>query len=53
MHAGICTHCGWADERYEPPETPPLTEEELAERLAEPCTPSSDISTFMRPTDAA
>lgn len=53
VRGGRCTHCGWVDESYEPPEVPPLTEEDLAERLAEPCTPSSDISTFMRPGDVA
>jgi hypothetical protein len=52
VRAAACTHCGWVDETYEPPKIAPLTEEELAERLAERCTPSSDISTFMRPTDA-
>lgn len=53
VRGGRCTHCGWVDESYEPPEVAPLTEEELADRLAEPCTPSSDISTFMRPGDVA
>jgi hypothetical protein len=53
VRAGVCTHCGWDDETYDPPKIPPLTEEALAKRLAKPCTPSSDISTFMRPTDAA
>jgi hypothetical protein len=28
-----------------------LSEEELGSRLAEPCTPSSDISTFITPDD--
>jgi hypothetical protein len=37
---------------YEPPDpTPPPTEKELAAHLAEPCTPSSDISTFITPDD--
>jgi hypothetical protein len=53
VRAGRCAHCGWIDESYEPPELAPFAEEELAERLAERCTPSSDISTFMRPDDAA
>jgi len=48
---GSCEHCGWVDPEYEPPVIPPISEEELARRLAEPCTPSSDISTFMRPED--
>ena len=55
VRGGRCGHCGWVDESYTPPPEPePLTEEEeLTERLAEPCTPSSDISTFMRPQDVA
>lgn len=51
VRAGLCTHCGSADETYAPPEIPPLTEKARAERLAEPCTPSADISTFIRSTD--
>ncbi|MEO8185205.1 MAG: hypothetical protein ABI895_40885 [Deltaproteobacteria bacterium] len=46
---GSCKHCGWTDPSYQKPEQQPLTEEELAQRLAEPCTPSSDISTFTGP----
>lgn len=49
--AGTCQHCGWSDPAFEPVVFEPLTEEELARRLAEPCTPSSDISTFMSPED--
>jgi hypothetical protein len=49
--AGVCSHCGWTDETYEPPEYVPLSEEERQRRLAAPCTPSSDISTFMTPDD--
>lgn len=49
--AGTCSHCGWVDPDYEPIELPELTEDEIAKRLAEPCTPSSDISTFMSPDD--
>ena len=49
---GACSHCGWIDPLYEPPpERPGPSEEELARRLAEPCTPSSDISTFITPRD--
>jgi hypothetical protein len=48
---GVCQHCEWVDEAYEPPEPPTVSEEERARRLAEPCTPSSDISTFMGPAD--
>jgi hypothetical protein len=47
--AGTCEVCGWNDPDYEPVELPELTEGEIAERLAEPCTPSSDISTFISP----
>jgi hypothetical protein len=49
--AGTCAHCGWVDPNYEPIELPELTDDEIAKRLAEPCTPSSDISTFMSPDD--
>jgi rRNA maturation protein Nop10 len=47
--AGTCTHCGWVDESYEPPKFEPLSDEERERRLATPCTPSSDISTFTSP----
>ncbi|MFF0790864.1 hypothetical protein [Streptomyces spiralis] len=49
--AGTCRHCGWTDESYEPPEFEPMSEDERERRLATPCTPSSDISTFMSPDD--
>jgi hypothetical protein len=49
--AGTCEQCGWVDPSYEPVELPTLSEDELARRLAEPCTPSSDISTFLGPGD--
>jgi len=49
---GACQHCEWVDPEYEPPpDLPTISEEERARRLAEPCTPSSDISTFMGPGD--
>ena len=48
---GTCEHCGWVDPEYEPPELPQISEEDLARRLAEPCTPGSDISTFISPED--
>lgn len=49
---GTCEHCGWVDPTYELPVEPPkATEEERARRLAEPCTPSSDIATFLGPED--
>jgi hypothetical protein len=49
--AGVCRHCEWVDPSYEPPEIPVISEEELSRRLAEPCTLSSDISTFLGPHD--
>jgi hypothetical protein len=45
--AGECRHCGWVDPAYEPPQVREWSEEERARRLAAPCVPSSDISTFM------
>lgn len=50
--AGTCKQCGWVDPEYEPIALPALTDDEVARRLAEPCTPSSDISTFITPEDA-
>jgi hypothetical protein len=47
--AGSCMRCGWTDPDYVSPPPRQLTEEERAARLAEPCTPSSDISTFISP----
>jgi len=49
--AGTCEQCGWLDPTYEPLVLPALDEDELARRLAEPCTPSSDVSTFLGPED--
>jgi hypothetical protein len=49
--AGTCEQCGWLDPDYEPVDLPEPSEAEVAERLAEPCTPSSDISTFLSPED--
>lgn len=49
--AGTCEQCRWIDPSYEPVELPTLSEDELARSLAEPCTPSSDISTFLSPED--
>jgi hypothetical protein len=49
--AGVCQHCCWTDPRYEPPTAKPISDEEWKQRLAEPCTPSSDISTFVSPDD--
>ena len=49
--AGTCRHCGWADPAYEAPEMRQVSDEERTRRLTTPCTPSSDISTFMGPDD--
>jgi hypothetical protein len=49
--AGVCRLCEWNDPTYEPPEVREVSEEERERRLAEPCTPSSDISTFVSPDD--
>lgn len=49
--AGQCHQCGWVDANYDAPPVEHLSDEELAARLAEPCTPSSDISTFITPDD--
>jgi len=51
LAAGICLRCGWVDPAYEPPLRTEISEEELAARLAEPCAPSSDISTLISPDD--
>jgi hypothetical protein len=51
LTAGQCQRCGWVDPAYEPPPVEELSEEELAARMAEPCTPSSDISTLVTPDD--
>jgi len=47
--AGRCWRCDWVDEGYTAPQEERLAEEELARRLVEPHTPSSDISTFISP----
>ncbi|WP_405909940.1 hypothetical protein OG742_40200 [Streptomyces sp. NBC_00828] len=49
--AGVCEHCEWADPAYEVPESASPSDEEMARRLATPCTPSSDVSTFISPED--
>jgi hypothetical protein len=48
---GTCLRCAWSDPDYQDPPPREIREEELAARLAEPCTPSSDISTFISPDD--
>jgi hypothetical protein len=50
---GVCQACAWIDPAYEVAESPVISDDELARRLAEPCTPSSDISTFLTPDDLA
>ena len=49
--AGTCQRCGRLDRSYEAPVLPKASKAELERRLAEPCVPSSDISTFMTPGD--
>lgn len=44
-----CSRCGTDDPR--PAQWEPLSDEERARRLAEPCTPASDISTYLSPDD--
>lgn len=51
LAAARCQRCGWVDPNYEPLPVEEPSEEGLASRLAEPCTPSSDISTFITPED--
>lgn len=50
---GACQHCDWVDPTYRPAKARKWPKAERARRLAEPCTPSSDISTFMSPKDFA
>jgi hypothetical protein len=49
--AGTCTQCDWTDPTYEPPRATKWSDEERARRFAEPCVPSSDISSFTSPED--
>lgn len=51
VEAGTWVRCGWSDPDYRDPPRLEISAEDLAARLAEPCTPSSDISTFMSPND--
>lgn len=51
LSVGHCRQCEWTDPDYEPPLYEPPSEEELEERLVEPCTPSSDISTLITVDD--
>jgi len=50
--AGHCNHCDWEDPDYEPPPRELPSAEELEARLAEPCTPTSDISTLITVDDS-
>ncbi len=49
--AGACNHCGWEDPDYQAPKIRQQSEAEIAEALAQPCTPSTDISTLMTVDD--
>lgn len=49
--AGRCGHCEWVDPDYREPAPRQWAPQERARRLAQPCTPSSDISTFVTPED--
>lgn len=49
--AGVCRRCAWADPTYVPPESREMSDEERTRRLAQPCTSSSDISTFVIPNN--
>lgn len=49
--AGVCGACEWVDPSYAPADVSELSARERARRLAEPCTPSSDISTFVGSDD--
>jgi hypothetical protein len=51
VRAGVCRHCEWVDPSYEPPRAQELSPQEVERRSAEPCIPSSDISTFLGPDD--
>lgn len=53
MAGGHCQRCGSRDPGYAPPSLPQPTDEELSARLAQPCTPSSDISTLITVDDEA
>lgn len=48
---GACPQCGAMEPYTEAWAVVPLDDEERAARLATPCTPSSDISTFISPED--
>jgi hypothetical protein len=50
---GTCERCGWADPDYVPPDLAPVKKPKRTRRPKGECTPTSDISTFMRPEDLA
>jgi hypothetical protein len=52
LAAGRCSQCEWADPDYEETPQEPLSAEELEARLAEPCTPGSDISMLITVDDS-
>jgi hypothetical protein len=49
--SGVCERCEWVDPSYQRPPMREWSGEERARRLAEPCIPSSDVSTFVTPGD--
>lgn len=40
---GSCARCGWVDPTFQPPVFPTISEEDRVRRLAQPCTPSSEL----------
>ncbi len=48
---GVCEHCGWTDPDYVPPDMSPKKKPRRRRKTGNECTPTSDISTFMRPED--
>jgi hypothetical protein len=46
---GVCEYCNWRDKDYKPPRKRYISRAERERRLAEPCTPSSDIKTLITP----
>jgi hypothetical protein len=52
MSGERCQRCGWLDPGYQAPPHHELSDEELAARLTEPCTPTSDIATLITVDDA-
>lgn len=49
LGVGTCLRYGWVDADLVSPPLRKISDEELADRLPEPCTPSSDIWTFISP----